>query len=147
MRISGVILLCVFCFHFADARRGGGGGGGGGNQGWFGGGGGGGNQGWFGGGGARGNQEFFGGSARAVDGDTFVTNSGDRVRVRNADAPELNDVGGMAARDALQGILNEGPVTVETRGQSYGRAVGDVTDSSGGDVGERMIESGNAKRH
>lgn len=39
---------------------------------------------------------------RVVDGDTFVTSSGETIRLANVDAPELGTPGGISARKRLQ---------------------------------------------
>ena len=93
---------------------------------------------------------------RVIDGDTFVATAhvwpGEvitvAVRVRGIDAPELHShcaaerQAALEARDALQGMLTGGPVTISNigGGKYYGRVLADVTDRDGHAIAPVMLE-------
>jgi hypothetical protein len=99
-----------------------------------------------GGGGYRDEATYFEG-ARAVDGDTIQTRSGEYIRLRNVDAPELNERGGYASRAALQDAIDDGGYIQRVARDVYGRTVGYVFDSQGNDVGMAQVEGGYGKKH
>lgn len=84
--------------------------------------------------------------ARVVDGDTFVTESGDKVRMIGINAPESNDVFGPEATQHLEGLIEGREVTLVADELSSDRdryqrllryvEVGDV------DINMRMIQDG-----
>jgi hypothetical protein len=64
--------------------------------------------------------------AFAIDGDTFVS-GGARYRLSGVDAPELDQPGGLEARERLQALLRLGNVTVIAHARDiYGRIVAEV---------------------
>jgi micrococcal nuclease len=65
---------------------------------------------------------------RVIDGDTFVLNGGDRVRLSQVNAPEIDEEFGTEARDFAKTLILDKLVRVEgsTR-DGYGRLVGDVS--------------------
>jgi len=66
---------------------------------------------------------------RVADGDTFVLCSGEKVRIANLDAPELNQPGGPAAKKRLQKALPRGQRIGLSKvlAKSYDRNVRKVT--------------------
>ena len=95
------------------------------------------------------------------DGDS-IRCRGERVRIANIDAPELPGSPkcgarrgytawcdyrlGMAARDALQGLVARGRVTfVRTGTDAYGRTLA-LVSVNGIDAGEWLIQQGLARR-
>lgn len=87
------------------------------------------------------------GRHRAIDGDTFVTPSGERVRIQNFDAPELPQVGGERAQRALQRELDRGATFERIATDVYGRTVARVVDERDDDVGARLARSGYGEKH
>jgi micrococcal nuclease len=65
---------------------------------------------------------------RVIDGDTLVLNGGDRVRLAQVNAPEIDEEFGTEARDFARALVLDKLVGVEgsTR-DGYGRLVADVT--------------------
>lgn len=66
---------------------------------------------------------------RVVDGDTIEIRNGERVRIANVDAPEMNKPGGEAAKRRLQKLLPRGTSVglSDPVNYSYGRSVRKVT--------------------
>ncbi|MBU1088291.1 thermonuclease family protein [Patescibacteria group bacterium] len=79
---------------------------------------------------------------RIIDGDTFILNTKQQIRLQNLNAPELNLCGGLEAKSKLESLLS---------GQSVS-LIGDITDKFGrrialvyqGDIliNEQMLHSG-----
>ncbi len=72
---------------------------------------------------------------KVIDGDTFQTlhdwsfqgTTGDRVRIANFNAPELNEPGGQAAKTKLENLIGDETVELKNyKSLSYGRLVCDV---------------------
>ena len=90
-------------------------------------------------------------NAPAMPGENCVTD-GDtirmgltRMRLVAIDAPERNEPGFEAARDALIAILETGPLEVADRGRDrFGRRLVALT-VNGQDVGDAMIAAGHAR--
>ncbi|MBU6432508.1 MAG: thermonuclease family protein [Nitrospirae bacterium] len=81
---------------------------------------------------------------QVVDGDTFRYGA-ERIRLRDIDAPELNEPGGQAARLRLEELLRSGPVRIVPRGRDvYDRLVADVF-VDGQNVAEVLSREGYAK--
>ena len=66
---------------------------------------------------------------KVIDGDTFVLKSGEKVRIANLDAPELNQEGGQAAKKRVQKVLPRGQDVglSQVVAKSYDRNVRRVT--------------------
>ena len=88
---------------------------------------------------------------RVIDGDTFETLHGTIVRIRNFNAPELDQLGGVEAMRSLQRLIEGNEVTIHpVATDTYGRVVArvdldlsDVPDTfdSGWDLAE-LLEPG-----
>lgn len=82
-----------------------------------------------------------------IDGDTLVLEGKSRIRLRHADAPELEFCGGKEAKKELESLVNTKRVRIDEQvADKYGRGmalvyVGDVL------VNEEMLESGWARYH
>ena len=63
---------------------------------------------------------------RVIDGDTFETNSGQRVRLAGVDAPEKGKRGSVKATEKLKSLIVKKDIIVDPIGISYGRIVADV---------------------
>lgn len=64
---------------------------------------------------------------RVIDGDTFITNSGKKVRLANVNAPEKGRRGAPQARKDLRGMISRKEVNVDVVAHDpYGRAVANV---------------------
>ena len=63
---------------------------------------------------------------RVIDGDTFETISGQRVRLADVDAPEKGKPGSAKATEKLESLVGNKNVIVDPVGTSYGRIVADV---------------------
>ena len=63
---------------------------------------------------------------RVIDGDTFETVSGQRVRLAGVDAPEPGKPGSVKATEKLESLVGNKNVIVDPVGTSYGRIVADV---------------------
>lgn len=70
-----------------------------------------------------------------IDGDTFIVNpgwmtngkTGNRVRIANFNAPELDAYGGQAAKQRLEALIGQRYVDLYTQAiDTYGRLVADV---------------------
>jgi endonuclease YncB( thermonuclease family) len=57
--------------------------------------------------------------SRVIDGDTFVTSSGLRVRIAGYDAPELGEVGGYEAKQCLDNNIGGKNVRISLQGRDY----------------------------
>ncbi len=90
---------------------------------------------------------------RVIDGDTFVTSDGARVRVRGIDTPETRnpargeELGGQRATDFARGALEGRVVHLEGTGRDqYGRRVADVTLPGGASYAGMVRSSGLDKK-
>ena len=63
---------------------------------------------------------------RVIDGGTFETISGQRVRLEGVDAPETGKRGYAKATEKLASLVGDKNVAVNPVGVSYGRIVADV---------------------
>ena len=86
-------------------------------------------------------------SPRVIDGDTFELESGEKIRIRGVDTPEMKAKNArdralaVAAKNELERLLQRG-FRVERIGRDkYGRTVGEVF-TYGGEVAEELIEKG-----
>jgi len=82
-----------------------------------------------------------------IDGDTLVLEGKSRIRLRHADAPELEFCGGREAKKELESLVSGKRVRIDEQvADKYGRGmalvyVGDVL------VNEKMLQSGWARYH
>ena len=83
--------------------------------------------------------------AKVLDGDTFETASGKRVRLANVNAPEVGKPGADKATAKLNGLIDEKNVRINPVGTSYGRVVADVT-VDGKSVNDAMNKFLNGKK-
>ena len=86
---------------------------------------------------------------RVIDGDTFITNKGDRVRLIGVDAPELPSLRGIESKMYLHELIDDKVVILERDGISknkdkYGRLLRYVYLNNK-DVNLQMLKSGYAK--
>ena len=86
---------------------------------------------------------------RVIDGDTFITNKGDRVRLIGIDAPELPSLRGIESKMYLHELVDNKVVILERDGISdnkdkYGRLLRYVYLNKK-DVNLQMLKSGYAK--
>ena len=86
---------------------------------------------------------------RVIDGDTFITNKGDRVRLIGVDAPELPSLRGIESKMYLHELIDNKVVILERDGISkdkdkYGRLLRYVYLNKK-DVNLQMLKSGYAK--
>lgn len=63
---------------------------------------------------------------KVLDGDTFVTTRGRRVRLADVDAAELGQRGGQGAKEKLADEIEGETVNINVVGKSYGRDVAEV---------------------
>jgi len=86
---------------------------------------------------------------RVIDGDTFVTEDGQRVRLWGIDAPEMGSPGGEAAKDMLEALTaGRTLVCVEKDIDRYGRTVAQCEIwLSEHDIACLMVERGHARVH
>ena len=62
-----------------------------------------------------------------IDGDTFITQDGERIRLQNVHAPEKGERGALKARQDLRKLISRQQVGIETVARdSYGRIVAKV---------------------
>ena len=86
---------------------------------------------------------------RVIDGDTFITNKGDRVRLIGVDAPELPSLRSIESKMYLNQLIHNKVVTLERdeisdNKDKYGRLLRYVyLDKK--DVNLQMLKSGYAK--
>jgi endonuclease YncB( thermonuclease family) len=86
---------------------------------------------------------------RVVDGDTFVLDRGTEgepltVRLQGIDAPEICQVHGPQAKQALeQMVLGQGVQVVASGRDDHGRTLGKLVNGTL-DVGDRMVRDGHA---
>ena len=66
------------------------------------------------------------------------------IRIRNIDAPELKQPGGIASRDYLRSYVKKGDsVDIDSYGRDkYGRVLGNVRASDGSDVATKQVMAG-----
>ena len=94
---------------------------------------------------------------RVIDGDTFVIATGERVRVRNFDTPELRSydcpaekVAAQGARRAARALLTRKTVRLSITGKDrYGRVVADVAmlrPNGAQDFVDAMVSTGHGAR-
>ena len=94
---------------------------------------------------------------RVIDGDTFVIASGERVRVRNFDTPELRrydcpaeKIAAQGARRAARMLLHRKTVRLSITGKDrYGRMVADVEvlrQKGSQDFVDAMVSTGHGAR-
>lgn len=77
------------------------------------------------------------GPARVVDGDTIVIFR-ERIRIQNFNAPELNELGGLAAKARMEALTRGKSVHCEGKARDrYGRLVARC-DVDGVDLGRAM---------
>ena len=86
---------------------------------------------------------------RVIDGDTFITNKGDRVRLIGIDAPDLPSLRGIESKMYLHELIDNKVITLERDGMSdnkdkYGRLLRYVYLNKK-DVNLQMLKSGYAK--
>lgn len=80
-----------------------------------------------------------------LDGDTFILNNGERIRLLGIDAPELGRCGADQAKEALTKlVLNKPIILSEDKRDTYGRRMGLVYVGSQL-VNETMLASGMAR--
>ncbi len=72
---------------------------------------------------------------KVLDGDTFETESGQRVRLANVNAPEVGEPRAAKATAKLRELVDGENVRIEPVGTSYGRVVANVT------VGGKSVNS------
>ena len=84
-----------------------------------------------------------------IDGDTVVLEGADaRLRLWGVDAPEKDEKGYLAARNALYRMVQGKRITfIELDRDKYGRIVGRVFLKNGREVNRMMIESGTAREY
>jgi len=86
------------------------------------------------------------GVARVVDGDTLTLGQ-ERIRLHALHAPEMGELRGREARDALRTIVGRKPITCRAVDRDrYGRIVADCQNYEGRDLARAMIDAG-AARH
>lgn len=78
----------------------------------------------------------------AIDGDTLICSSGDRVRIWGVNAPEKGESGSYAATISLK-RLSAGGLRCWTKGRSYNRIVARCSGPQG-DVGRDQLRRGHA---
>lgn len=86
-------------------------------------------------------------AVRIIDGDTFETARGVRVRLAGADAPEITETGGDYAALTLWAFINQvGHVTCIERNQDhYGRFVAFCLTDGGHDLAQQLVFAGVAR--
>lgn len=57
--------------------------------------------------------------SRVIDGDTFVVNSGSRIRISGYDAPELGEAGGYEAKACLTDNIEGKTIRISLQGRDY----------------------------
>jgi micrococcal nuclease len=85
---------------------------------------------------------------RVIDGDTFVIETGERVRMIGIDAPEVSDILGPHSTQRLKELIERKHVQLVTDGISsdrdrYGRLLRYV-ELDGEDINLRMVQEGQA---
>ena len=88
---------------------------------------------------------------RVIDGDTFVTNKGDKVRMIGIDAPELPSLDGIKSKMYLYDLIKGKTITLQKDNYSrnkdkYGRLLRYVY-LNGQDVNLLMLKQGYAKQY
>ena len=63
---------------------------------------------------------------RVIDGDTFETSSGQRIRLADVNAPEVGNSYSQKATEQLDELVGGKNVAIKPVGVSYGRVVADV---------------------
>ena len=88
---------------------------------------------------------------RVIDGDTFVTNKGDKVRMIGIDAPEIPSLEGIKSKMYLYDLIKGKTITLQKDNYShdkdkYGRLLRYVY-LNGQDVNLLMLKQGYAKQY
>ncbi len=88
---------------------------------------------------------------RVIDGDTFVTNKGDKVRMIGIDAPELPSLDGIKSKMYLYNLIKGKTITLQKDNNlhdkdKYGRLLRYVY-LNGQDVNLLMLKQGYAKQY
>ena len=88
---------------------------------------------------------------RVIDGDTFITNKGDKVRMIGIDAPELPSLDGIKSKMYLYDLIKGKTITLQKDNYSrnkdkYGRLLRYVY-LNGQDVNLLMLKQGYAKQY
>ena len=88
---------------------------------------------------------------RVIDGDTFVTNKGDKVRMIGIDAPELPSLDGIKSKMYLYDLIKGKTITLQKDNNlhdkdKYGRLLRYVY-LNGQDVNLLMLKQGYAKQY
>jgi len=88
---------------------------------------------------------------RVIDGDTFVTNKGDKVRMIGIDAPELPSLQGIRSKMYLYDLIKGKTITLQKDNNlhnkdKYGRLLRYVY-LNGRDVNLLMLKQGYAKQY
>jgi len=83
---------------------------------------------------------------RVIDGDTFIINEDERVRLACINSPEANTGEGTEATNLTQiYIKNTKEITLYRLGEDlYGRTVGIAIDEKGRDLGQYLLDNGGA---
>ena len=87
--------------------------------------------------------------SRVIDGDTFITNRGDRVRLIGIDAPEMQTLRGLESKMHLDNLINNEVVIlkrdeISNNKDKYGRLLRYVYMSDK-DINLQMLKDGYAK--
>ena len=88
---------------------------------------------------------------RVIDGDTFITNKGDIIRMIGIDAPELQTLQGIESKMYLYNLIKDETITLQKDNYShnedkYGRLLRYVY-LNGQDVNLLMLKKGYAKQY
>ena len=88
---------------------------------------------------------------RVIDGDTFITNKGDIIRMIGIDAPELQTLQGIESKMYLYNLIKDKTITLQKDNYShnedkYGRLLRYVY-LNGQDVNLLMLKKGYAKQY
>lgn len=75
------------------------------------------------------------------DGDTYTLDNGKKIRLKDADSPELTQPFGLEAREFAAVNLLGKEVTVKEDGKSYGRTVAEI-DIQGVNFAELLVRQG-----
>jgi endonuclease YncB( thermonuclease family) len=85
------------------------------------------------------------GTAEVIDGDTLAIGAV-RIRLHALHAPEMDELRGREAREAMRRIVGKKPVTCQAVDRDrYGRIVADCRNAEGRDLARAMIEEGVAR--
>lgn len=85
--------------------------------------------------------------ARVIDGDTFVTTFGTKIRLNDVWAPEASQYGGQLATTRLKNLVDGKSVKIQELYSSYDRVVSEVWRNSDGlHVNQAMRDFGYTKK-